>query len=125
MKTTICYALFFVAVAAKAEVVIVQDSTKESSDEYMAKVIAKSMIVDHMPRLVSRNVCEKVIERVHIDKHENVIRITPNNMVKCRVMHNEEILQVVRGYQVTYEYKGKLVTMNMNYDPGEYVKVKN
>lgn len=125
MKTTLCYALIFVAVAAKAEVVIVQDSTKESSDEYMAKVIAKSMIVDHMPRLVSRNVCEKVIERVHIDKHENVIRITPNNMVKCRVMHNEEILQVVRGYQVTYEYKGKLVTMNMNYDPGEYVKVKN
>ena len=102
-----------------------QDSTKESGDEYMAKVVAKSMIVDHMPRLVSRNVCEKVIERVHIDKYENVVRVTPNNMVKCRIMHDEEILQVVRGYQVTYEYKGKLVTMNMNYDPGEFVKVKN
>lgn len=125
MKTTLCYALLFVAVAAKAEVVIVQDSTKESGNEYMAKVVAKSMIVDHMPRLVSRNVCEKVIERVHIDKYENVVRVTPNNMVKCRIMHDEEILQVVRGYQVTYEYKSKLVTTNMNYDPGEFVKVKN
>lgn len=125
MKTILCYALLFVAVAAKAEVVIVQDSTKESGDEYMAKIVAKSMIIDHMPRLVSRNVCEKVIERVHIDKYENVVRVTPNNMVKCKVMHDEEILKVVRGYQVTYEYKGKLVTTNMNYDPGEFVKVKN
>ena len=119
----LCFA--FVAVAAKAEVVIVHDSTKESGDEYMAKVVAKSMIIDHMPRLVSRNICEKVIERVHIDKYENVVRVTPNNMVKCKVMHDEEILKVVRGYQVTYEYKGKLVTTNMNYDPGEFVKVKN
>lgn len=125
MKSIICYGAIFLALNANAEVVLVSDSTKNSTEEYMAKVVSKSMIVEHVPRLVSRNVCEKVIERIHIDRYENIVRVTPNNMVRCKVMHDEEILSVVSGYQVTYEYKGKLVTANLNYDPGEFVKVKN
>jgi hypothetical protein len=125
MKHKFCYLLFFLAFASNAEVIVVKDFAKDSDNEYTAKVLSTKMIIEHVPRLVSKKICEKVLERVHIDKYENVVKIIPNNMVSCKIIHDEEILNVVSGYQVTYEHKGKLVTKNMNYDPGEFVKVKN
>jgi uncharacterized protein YcfJ len=125
MKTTICYALLFVATSACAEVTLVKDGSSNDSEEYMAKVLSKTMIIDHMPRLTTRRVCEKVTERIHIDRHENIIKVIPNNMVQCRFIHEEQIMNVVTGYQVTYEYKGKIFSENLNYDPGDFIKVKN
>jgi uncharacterized protein YcfJ len=124
MKKLFCYGLMFVASTAVAEVTLVADPTN-TQDEYAAKVLSKTLILDHVPRLASRKVCDKVVERIHIDKHENIIRVTPNNMIRCRVQTDEEIIQVVRGYQVTYEYKGKIVSTNLNYDPGEFIKLKD
>lgn len=125
MRNLICCALLLSATTAYAEVGLVKDGTSNDSDQYMAKVLSKTMIVDSVPRLTTKRVCEKVVERIHIDRYENVIKVIPNNMVQCRNIHEEQILNVITGYQVTYEYKGRIVSENLNYDPGEFVKVKN
>lgn len=125
MKTLMMCAMLVATASAYAEVNLVTDKTSNESSEYMAKVLSKTMLIDHVPRLVTRNVCEKVVERIHIDKHENIVRVIPNNMVKCRMMHEQEILNVVSGYNVTYEYKGKIVSVNLNYDPGDFIRVKD
>ncbi len=125
MKNLLCYALLISATSAYAEIALVKDGTSNDSEQYMAKVLSKTLIIDHVPRLVTNRVCQKVVERIHIDKHENIIKVIPNNQVSCRNIHEEQILNVVTGYQVTYEYKGKIVSEKLNYDPGEFVKVKN
>jgi len=125
MKKLICYALLISTTSAYAEVTLVKDNTSNTHDQYMAKILSKTLIIDHVPRLITNRVCQKVVERTHIDKHENIIKVIPNNQLTCRNIHEEQILNVVTGYQVTYEYKGKIVSEKLNYDPGEFVKVKN
>ena len=43
---------------------------------------------------------------------------------RCDVHTRYETQQRLEGYDVTYRYKGQVYTTRMNYDPGEFIRVR-
>jgi len=49
--------------------------------------------------------------------------VTPNQ-ISCRIVYENETQNVLSGYYVTYDYKGKIMSTKLNYDPGEFIKIQ-
>lgn len=43
---------------------------------------------------------------------------------RCEVHTRYQTQQRLEGYNVTYRYKGQLYTTRMNYDPGQFIRVR-
>lgn len=122
MKTYISAVLMIAFTnAVNAEVNVVSDSAE--SGKYQAKVLSKEIVFDRQDRLVSRQVCNKIQQRTHYDRFDNSITIVTPNQISCRIVYTNETQNVLSGYYVTYDYKGKIMSAKINYDPGEFIKV--
>ncbi len=121
-------ALLIMCDTAYARVVVVEDNSS-NSNIYMAKVISKKPIIERVPHMATKNYCEKYYSTVHYSGAvvgTPVIATTqwPQTPV-CRLVTHEEFYNVVKGYQVTYDFKGTLKTAILNNEPSEYVQVYN
>ena len=108
--------------AVHAEVNVVSDSAENGS--YQAKILTKELVFDRQDRLVSRQVCNKIQQRTHYDRFDNSITIVTPNQISCRIVYENETQNILSGYYVTYDYKGKIMSTKLNYDPGEFIKIQ-
>jgi len=109
----ICFPVF-------AEVNVVQDSKKDG--EYLAKVLSKEVVFNDEIRLISRRQCDRIVQRTHIDRWDRTITVMPSE-IKCRIVYEDQKIHVLNGFFVTYEYRGKIMSAKLNYDPGEFIKI--
>ena len=121
-------ALLIMCNFAHAEITIVEDNS--STDKvYMAKVISKKPIIEKVPYMATKNYCEKHYSTIHYSGAivgTPIIATTKSDQTPiCRLVTHEEFHNVVRGYQVTYDFKGTLKTAFLNNEPSEYVQVYN
>jgi uncharacterized protein YcfJ len=111
---------------AHAKVVLVEDSSTKDG-YYMAKVISKKPIIEKVPYMATKKYCEKYYETIHYSGASvgtPVIATTKWNQTPiCNLITHEQFYNVVRGYQVTYDFKGTLKTAILNNEPSEYVQV--
>jgi len=121
-------ALLIVCNSSHAEVVLVEDNSR-SDKMYMAKVISKKPIIEKVPHMATKNYCERYYGTVHYSGAvvgTPIIATTPGSQTPvCKLVTHEEFYNVVRGYQVTYDFKGTLKTAILNNEPGEFVQVYN
>jgi len=121
-------ALLIMCNFAHAEITIVEDNS--STDKvYMAKVISKKPIIEKVAYMATKNYCEKHYGTIHYSGAvvgTPIISTTKSNQTPiCNLVTHEEFYNVVRGYQVTYDFKGTLKTAFLNNEPSEYVQVYN
>ena len=121
-------ALLILCNFAHAEITIVEDNS--STDKvYMAKVISKKPIIEKVAYMTKKNYCEKHYSTIHYSGAvvgTPIIATTISNQTPiCNLVNHEEFYNVVRGYQVTYDFKGTLKTAFLNNEPSEYVQVYN
>jgi len=121
-------ATLFLCNVAHAKVVLVEDSSTKDG-YYMAKVINVKPIIEKVPYMTTKNYCQKQYAITHYSgpgTSSLVLGVTPPlstpicKLVNERIYHN-----VVKGYQVTYDFKGTLKTAILNNEPSEYVQVYN
>jgi uncharacterized protein YcfJ len=121
-------ALLIMCNFAHAEITLVEDSSS-TNKVYMAKVISKKPIIEKVPYMATKNYCEKYYGTVHYSGASvgtPVIATTKGNQTPvCNLVIHEESYNVVKGYQVTYDFKGTLKTAILNNEPSEYVQVYN
>ena len=121
-------ALLIVCNFAHAEITIVEDNSS-TNKVYMAKVISKKPIIEKVPYMATKNYCEKYYGTVHYSGASvgtPIIATTKSNQNPvCNLVTHEEFYNVVKGYQVTYDFKGTLKTAILNNEPSEYVQVYN
>ena len=121
-------ALLIVYGTAHARVVVVEDNSS-TDNIYMAKVISKKPIIEKVPYMATKNYCERHYSTIH---YSGAIVGTPviattqgsQNPI-CKLVTHEEFHNVVKGYQVTYDFKGTLKTAILNNEPSEFVQVYN
>jgi uncharacterized protein YcfJ len=113
---------------AHAEVTLVEDNSS-TNKVYMAKVISKKPIIEKVPYMATKNYCEKHYETVH---YSGAVVGTPiiattqaSQTPVCKLVTHEEFYNVVKGYEVTYDFKGTLKTAILNNEPSEYLQVYN
>lgn len=124
MKTYIGVMLgLCLASPAFAEISVVNDDTQVEGI-YSAKVISKSIVTDIVPRGSTEIVCERIAQTVHTDRYETVIKVIPKNDIRCKPTYTEKYMRVISGYYVVFDYKGQLKSIQLDYDPGEYIKLK-
>ena len=121
-------ALLIVCNFAHAEITIVEDNS--STDKvYMAKVISKKPIIEKVPYMTTKNYCQRQYAITHYSgpgTSSLVLGVTPPLSTSICKLVNEQIYHnVVKGYQVTYDFKGTLKTAILNNEPSEYVQVYN
>ena len=79
--------------------------------------------------MATKNYCEKHYGTIHYSGAvvgTPIIATTKSNQTPiCNLVTHEEFYNVVRGYQVTYDFKGTLKTAFLNNEPSEYVQVYN
>ena len=118
----------FLCNVAHGKVVLIEDSSTKDG-YYMAKVINVKPIIEKVPYMATKNYCEKYYGTVHYSGASvgtPVIATTKSNQTPiCNLVTHEEFYNVVRGYQVTYDFKGTLKTAFLNNEPSEYVQVYN
>jgi len=122
-------ALLIMCNFAHAEVTLVEDNSS-TNKVYMAKVISKKPIIEKVPYMATKNYCEKHYDTVHYSGASVgtpvIVTTTPLNQKPiCNLVTHEEFHSVIRGYQVTYDYKGTLKTAILNNEPSDYVQVYN
>jgi hypothetical protein len=121
-------ALLIMCNFAHADITIVEDNSS-SNNFYMAKVISKKPIIEKVPYMATKNYCEKYYGTVHYSGASvgtPVIATTKWNPTPvCNLVTHEDFYNVVKGYQVTYDFKGTLKTAILNNEPSEYVQVYN
>ena len=121
-------ALLIVCNFAHAEITIVEDNSS-TNKVYMAKVISKKPIIEKVPYMATKNYCEKYYGTVHYSGASvgtPIIATTKSNQNSvCNLVIHEEFYNVVKGYQVTYDFKGTLKTAILNNEPSEFVQVYN
>jgi hypothetical protein len=49
----------------------------------------------------------------------------PLSTPTCRLVNEQAYQSIVKGYQVTYDFKGTLKTAILNNEPSEFVQVYN
>jgi hypothetical protein len=108
--------------AVHAEVNVVSDSAENGA--YQAKILSKEIVFDKQDRLVSRQVCNRILQRTHYDRFDNSITVMTPNQISCRIVYENETQNILSGYYVTYDYKGKIMSTKLNYDPGEFIKIQ-
>lgn len=113
---------------AQAGVVLVEDSSTKDG-YYMAKVINVKPIIEKVPYMTTKNYCQKQYGITHYSGPGTstlVLGITPPLSTPICKLVNEQVYQsVIKGYQVTYDFKGTLKTAILNNEPSEYVQVYN
>lgn len=121
-------ALLIMCGTAHAGVVVVEDNSS-NDNIYMAKVISKKPIIERVPYMATKNYCEKHYGTIHYSGAivgTPVIATTPGAQTPtCKLVTHEEFYNVVKGYQVTYDFKGTLKTAILNNEPSEFVQVYN
>ena len=113
---------------AQAGVVLVEDSSTKDG-YYMAKVINVKPIIEKVPYMTTKNYCQKQYGITHYSGPGTstlVLGMTPPLSTPICKLVNEQVYQsVVKGYQVTYDFKGTLKTAILNNEPSEFVQVYN
>ena len=121
-------ALLIMCNFAHAEITIVEDNSS-TNKVYMAKVISKTPIIEKVPYMATKNYCEKHYSTIHYSGAvvgTPIIATTKSNQTPiCNLVTHEEFYNVVRGYQVTYDFRGTLKTAFLNNEPSEYLQVYN
>lgn len=120
-------AILFCA-TAQARVVLVEDSSP-SDRVHMARVISKTPIVEKVPYMITKQFCEKHHQTTHYygtDRNSPIVATLSGkpNLI-CKDVITQDFHNVIKGYQVTYEYKGTIKYGKLNYEPGEFVQVYN
>jgi hypothetical protein len=88
----------------------------------MAKVVHKEPIFNEVLQYGNKTICQKRKSSVHYSRGDKIV-ITYDDQPRCKVQPVEEYVKVLRGYQITYEFKGKLLRTFLRNDPGEFVEV--
>jgi uncharacterized protein YcfJ len=113
---------------AHAKVALVEDSSTKDG-YYMAKVINVKPIIEKVPYMTTKNYCQKQHGITHYSgpgTSSLVLGMTPPLSTPICKLVNEQIYHnVVKGYQVTYDFKGTLKTAFLNNEPSEFVQVYN
>jgi uncharacterized protein YcfJ len=113
---------------AQAGVVLVEDSSTKDG-YYMAKVINVKPIIEKVPYMTTKNYCQKQYGITHYSGPGTstlVLGMTPPLSTPICKLVNEQVYQsVIKGYQVTYDFKGTLKTAILNNEPSEFVQVYN
>lgn len=121
-------ALLIVCGTVHARVIIVEDNSS-TDNIYMAKVISKKPIIERVPYMATKNYCEKYYNTIHYSGAivgTPIIATTQGTQTPvCKLVTHEEFHNVVKGYQVTYDFKGTLKTAILNNEPSEFVQVYN
>lgn len=121
MRWTSLFLAGFIASSAHAGVRLVDDSAKTETTR-MAKVVYKQPIFNQILRYGNTTICQTPKNSVHYSRGNKVV-ITYDRQPRCRIEPVEEYVKVLRGYQITYEFKGKLLRTFLRNDPGEFVEV--
>lgn len=113
---------------AQAGVSLIEDSSTKDG-YYMAKVITVKLIIEKVPYMTVKNYCQKDYGTTHYSGpgiNTLVLGMTPPlSTPTCRLVNEQAYHNVVKGYQVTYDFKGTLKTAILNNEPSEYVQVYN
>lgn len=121
-------AISFFAPIAKAGVVLVEDSSTQSGI-YMARVISKKPIIEKVAYMATKNYCERHHGTTHysgVSMSSPIIAKTESSSKPiCKIQTSQDYYDVIKGYQVTYEFKGTLKTATLHYEPSEFVQVYN
>jgi uncharacterized protein YcfJ len=121
-------ASLFLCNVAQAGVVLVEDSSIKDG-YYMAKVINVKPIIEKVPYMTTKNYCQKQYAITHYSgpgTSSLVLGVTPPLSTSICKLVNEQIYHnIVKGYQVTYDFKGTLKTAILNNEPSEYLQVYN
>lgn len=104
-----------------AEVIIVEEFSSNQSI-HTAKVISKQPIFGEIVQTVSKPVCRNIVSSSHYD-NRGKIDVVYRDRIRCSSEFSTEIIKVLKGYSVTYEYNGKYFSAILDHDPGEYVSV--
>lgn len=112
--------LAFVSLSASADIIVVEDVSVDDRVQY-AKVLSKSLTTEKRNRVIEKFVCETAKETIH-DLGNTVVKIY-RNKPKCFNKLVDEEYTVIINYHITYDFKGKIMSAKLNYDPGEYVQV--
>jgi hypothetical protein len=121
-------AISFFASSAKAGVVLVEDSSNQSGI-YMAKVISKKPIIEKVAYMATKNYCERYYGTIHYSNASVsspiIAKTQSDSNPVCSLVTHENYYDVIKGYQVTYDFKGTLKTAILHYEPSEFVQVYN
>ncbi len=113
---------------AQAGVSLIEDSSTKDG-YYRAKVINVKPIIEKVPYMTTKNYCQKQYGITHYSgpgTSSLVLGVTPPLSTPICKLVNEQIYHnVVKGYQVTYDFKGTLKTAFLNNEPSEYMQVYN
>ena len=121
MRWTSLLLASLIASSAHAGVRLVDDSAKTETTR-MAKVIHKQPIYNEMLQTGNKTICKRPDSSVHYSLGDKVV-ITYDSQPRCRIQPVDEYVKVLRGYQITYEFKGKMLRTFVRNDPGEFVEV--
>ena len=121
MRLTSLLLAGFIASSAHAGVRLVDDSAKTETTR-MAKVVHKEPIFNEVLQYGNKTICQKRKSSVHYSRGDKIV-ITYDDQPRCKVQPVEEYVKILRGYQITYEFKGKLLRTFLRNDPGEFVEV--
>ena len=105
------FACTLFASSAYAEINVVEDASVTQSVQY-AKVISKTITTEKRPQVVEKYICETVRETTH-DLGHTVVKIYRNKPV-CRNQLIDEIITVIVGYDITYEFQGNILSAKLN-----------
>lgn len=121
MRWTSLLLIGVVASSAHAGVRLVDDSAKTETTR-MAKVVHKQPIYNEVLQTESKTICKRLDSSVHYSRGDKMI-ITYDQQPRCKIVPVDEYVKVLRGYQITYEFKGKMLRTFVRNDPGEFVEV--
>jgi len=118
----------FLCNVAHAGIVLVEDSSIKDG-YYMAKVINVKPIIEKVPYMTTKNYCRENYGTTHYSGPGNttlVLGMTPPlSTPTCKLVNEQAYQSVVKGYQVTYDFRGTLKTAFLNNEPSEYLQVYN
>lgn len=104
-----------------AEISVVEEFSSNQSI-HTAKVISKQPIFGEIAQTVSKPVCRNIVSSSHYDNRGR-IDVVYRDRIRCGNEFSTEMIKVLKGYSVTYEYNGKYFSAILDHDPGEYVSV--
>jgi hypothetical protein len=126
MKIYSVISILFFAFSVKAEVILVEDSSTRSGI-YMAKVISKTPILEKVSYLATKKHCERYHGTTHYSNTymgSSIIAKTEGSTKPiCNIVTQQDYHTVIKGYQVTYDFKGTLKSATLQYEPSEFVQV--
>ena len=112
----------------QARVVLVEDSS-QNEKVYMARVLSKQPIIEKVPYMITKQYCEKYYGTTHYFGSDRTTPIVATVPAKphpiCKDVITQEFHNVIKGYQITYDYKGTIKYGKINYEPSEFVQVYN